>query len=414
MVCRDDWESRHPADFFRGVKDNQSTPWLRPESQDAGGTDIEGDTIPPTFDAGAKAEGEEPDATEDGYVDNGTFSDQIIPGTIQLSYPPTISGTPDTSIFVGESYLFLPTASDPDDDPLVFSITNKPSWATFSTTTGSLSGDPVSGDMGIYTGIIISVSDGYDTVPLDAFNIEVLAGFNEAVLADIPVGFWNHESGALEIDSSGYGNHATTTVNVSEIAGVQSGAGDYDTVLESKQRIPNAISIQDLGLGGGSIITVEMVIKLNATAGTNNPVVISKGQFGSTAGWYVNFQNIDGTHLNQLTMAIYSGGWTERMHFSSATEIPINQYLHLVIAGEFFSGVKKIYINNAPDTIYDINDPTGSQTSDNASELYISGFYNAFVLQDTNFLDASIDSLILYDYELPADRVAAHFALTGI
>ncbi len=30
MVCKDDWEPRHPQDFVRGVPDIQTPPWTRP------------------------------------------------------------------------------------------------------------------------------------------------------------------------------------------------------------------------------------------------------------------------------------------------------------------------------------------------------------------------------------------------
>lgn len=47
-VCRDDWEERHPSDFFRARQEDQSTPWTRPEDSITGGTDIDGDTYPPS------------------------------------------------------------------------------------------------------------------------------------------------------------------------------------------------------------------------------------------------------------------------------------------------------------------------------------------------------------------------------
>jgi Putative Ig domain len=84
---------------------------------------------------------------------------------------PTITGTPATSIGAGQSYSFQPSASDPDDDTLAFSIQNKPSWATFSTTTGRLSGTPTS--TGTFGNIVIRVSDGSLSDSLPAFGISV-------------------------------------------------------------------------------------------------------------------------------------------------------------------------------------------------------------------------------------------------
>jgi hypothetical protein len=87
--------------------------------------------------------------------------------------PPVISGTPSKSVQAGSAYAFTPTASDPEGKTLTFSITNKPAWATFSTTTGKLSGTPSSAQTGTYSNITIKVSDGSLTASLAAFSIVV-------------------------------------------------------------------------------------------------------------------------------------------------------------------------------------------------------------------------------------------------
>jgi hypothetical protein len=89
--------------------------------------------------------------------------------------PPVISGTPPTSVVQGTAYSFQPTASDPDGNPLTYSITNAPTWASFSTTTGRLQGTPSSANVGTYTNIVIRVSDGTASASLAAFNITVVA-----------------------------------------------------------------------------------------------------------------------------------------------------------------------------------------------------------------------------------------------
>jgi hypothetical protein len=86
---------------------------------------------------------------------------------------PTISGTPATSVTVGSSYSFRPTASDPDGNSLGFTITNRPTWASFNTSTGQLSGSPTSSHVGTYSNIVIKVSDGKVTASLPAFSIQV-------------------------------------------------------------------------------------------------------------------------------------------------------------------------------------------------------------------------------------------------
>lgn len=86
---------------------------------------------------------------------------------------PTISGTAPTSVNVGSAYSFQPTAADADGDTLTFSISNKPSWATFSTSSGRLSGTPSATAAGTYPNIVISVTDGKASTSLPAFSIAV-------------------------------------------------------------------------------------------------------------------------------------------------------------------------------------------------------------------------------------------------
>ena len=57
-------------------------------------------------------------------------------------------------------YQFQPSASDADGDPLTFSVSNQPSWTTFDVANGLMSGIPAESDVGIYSGIVVSVSDG--------------------------------------------------------------------------------------------------------------------------------------------------------------------------------------------------------------------------------------------------------------
>jgi len=89
--------------------------------------------------------------------------------------PPTISGQPATSVRAGSPYSFTPTASDPDGDALTFSVANRPAWLTFNSATGALTGTPSAANVGTYSGIIISVSDGLTSTALASFSIQVTA-----------------------------------------------------------------------------------------------------------------------------------------------------------------------------------------------------------------------------------------------
>ena len=89
--------------------------------------------------------------------------------------PPTISGSPATSVVAGNAYSFTPSTTDPSGKTLTFSITNKPAWASFSTTTGALTGTPQAANVGSFSSITISVTDGTSSASLAAFSITVNA-----------------------------------------------------------------------------------------------------------------------------------------------------------------------------------------------------------------------------------------------
>src|SRR5437870_3823233 len=87
---------------------------------------------------------------------------------------PKITGTPPTTATVGQAYSFTPTAKDPEGKTLTFSIRNKPSWATFSTSTGKLSGTPTAA--GTTSSIMIIVTDGVSSASLQpTFSIKAVA-----------------------------------------------------------------------------------------------------------------------------------------------------------------------------------------------------------------------------------------------
>lgn len=146
-------------------------------------------------------------------VSDGTESASLPAFTIavvSLSDPgnaaPTISGDPTTSVDAGAAYAFTPSATDADDDMLTFSISGRPGWAQFDTMTGELSGTPGSGDVGTYSDIVISVSDGTASASLSAFSITVQAVANgSATLSWTPPA--QNEDGSSLDDLDGYTVH---------------------------------------------------------------------------------------------------------------------------------------------------------------------------------------------------------------
>ena len=109
---------------------------------------------------------------------SGTAQPPSGPPTGSTNRAPTISGTAPPSVNASSPYSFAPTAADADGDTLAFSIQNKPAWATFNTSTGRLSGTPAPADVGTYSNITISVSDGKTSTSLSAFAIAVVTVSN--------------------------------------------------------------------------------------------------------------------------------------------------------------------------------------------------------------------------------------------
>ncbi len=91
----------------------------------------------------------------------------------EANQPPAITGDPAASILEGQLYEFMPSASDADGDKLEFSISRKPAWARFDKASGRLWGTPSAADVGNFTNIAISVSDGKASADLRAFDVAV-------------------------------------------------------------------------------------------------------------------------------------------------------------------------------------------------------------------------------------------------
>ncbi len=104
---------------------------------------------------------------------------------------PVISGTPPVKVDQDSPYYFKPSASDKEDDvsELKFSISKQPKWATFDPETGELSGTPGNEEVGIYSGIVITVTDTTGkAASLSEFSIEVVNVNDRPTISGTSVG----------------------------------------------------------------------------------------------------------------------------------------------------------------------------------------------------------------------------------
>ncbi len=112
------------------------------------------------------------------YTDRGRNDESLTSAetsaVVNVNDAPTITGIPRGTVAEDSAYSFTPSGADVDaGTTLVYSITNKPSWATFSATTGALTGTPGNDDVFFTMGIVISVTDGMETASLQPFNLVV-------------------------------------------------------------------------------------------------------------------------------------------------------------------------------------------------------------------------------------------------
>ncbi len=153
---------------------------------------------------------------------------------------PVISGTASASATAGDAYGFTPSASDADNDSLSFSVNNLPSWASFDEQSGAITGTPAESDVGVYSNIVVSVSDGVESVSLAPFSVEVIS-------AQVTTGELTLKWVAPNTRSDG------TALTISEIEGYCIYLGESSERLEMKVDLNDGTAtdytISDLPIG---------------------------------------------------------------------------------------------------------------------------------------------------------------------
>jgi hypothetical protein len=206
---------------------------------------------------------------------------------------PTISGTPAASVTVGTAYSFTPTASDPDQDTLGYTIQNKPTWAAFTTSTGRLSGTPTSANVGAFSGIVITVSDGDKSAALAPFTITVNAAPNRApTISGTPATSvtagtaYNFQPSGADADGDtlmysiqNKPSWATFSTTTGQLSGTPASAGAFSNI---------AIGVSDNKGGSASLPAFSITVQSQPTTGN------------ATLSWTPPTQNDDGSTLTDL------------------------------------------------------------------------------------------------------------------
>lgn len=109
--------------------------------------------------------------------------------------PPTVQNPGAQTVNVGTNANIQITAQDPESQPLTYTATGLPAWASISSTTGLITGTPGVGDIGGPTSITVNVSDGVNTVST-TFTLTVVQTANQPPVVSNP-GTWIVSAGSF-------------------------------------------------------------------------------------------------------------------------------------------------------------------------------------------------------------------------
>lgn len=212
--------------------------------------------------------------------------------------PPAISGWPATSVIAAHYYAFQPGAGDPDHDRLSFSISNKPSWAAFNSSTGRLYGVPIpTRNVGTFRNIVICVSDGTYRRCLPAFAVKVLP------LPNIPPVISGSPSTAATVGSAYSFQPAARDPN-----GLRIDFGIWDkpawlTFDSTTGRLYGTPTAADVGTYSNIVISVfdgYSSAHIPAFAITVSAPAAQLPPGAATISWMPPTENVDGSTLTNL------------------------------------------------------------------------------------------------------------------
>ena len=127
------------------------------------------------------------------------FSVDVVEPGAPSNSAPTISGTPSSTVLVDEQYSFTPSATDADDDPLTFDVQGEPNWLVINSGSGALTGTPTLANVGSYSGIVVSVSDGSASASLPQFGVDVVQNANGSITLSWTAPTQNEDGSAVDL-----------------------------------------------------------------------------------------------------------------------------------------------------------------------------------------------------------------------
>jgi len=272
---------------------------------------------------------------------DGTMSTALAAFSVVVVAPadraPAISGTPSTSVVAGNAYSFTPTASDPDGNTLSFSVSNLPSWATFSAASGQIAGTPSTANVGSFANIVISASDGTLASALPPFAISVAAPANPPpTISGTPATAANAGTAYSFTPTANDPNHNTLTFSIVNLPSWAS----FDAQSGHLSGTPAAGDV-----GTDSNISIRVSDGTSTVSLATFSITVTQAASGSvTLNWIAPTQNTDGSALTNLAgYHIYYG--TSAGNLNQSLQIA-NPGLATYVLGNLAAGTWYFSIND--------------------------------------------------------------------
>jgi hypothetical protein len=228
-----------------------------------------------------------------------------------VNQAPTISGSPIRSVVADSTYSFTPSAADPEGDALTFSIVNRPSWASFSTATGRMSGTPTSANVGSFNNIIISVTDGEFVAALATFAINVISNNAAPTISGVP-------STQASVNALYSFTPTASDSNGDALTFSVTGLPAWASFNSSTGRISGTPTAANVGTYSNIRITVSDGSLSSALAAFS--ITVNSISLGSvTLDWLPPTENEDGTALTDLAGYRFYWGTTPGSYTNSVT-----------------------------------------------------------------------------------------------
>ena len=245
---------------------------------------------------------------EDGRGGSATQEFTIEVTTQPVNFPPEITSVPLTAAIAGEEYLFQPTAEDPNNDTLFWSLEQAPMGMTIDPLTGQIHWQPAVEDIGEHE-VTVQVLDTYGAGSQLVYTLRVRAVNTPPVILTAPpttgaVGStYLYQVGAEDIDQD---RLAFTLVGGPDGMTIDANTGlvQWTPVVGQNGTAEVEISVSD-SLGA----SVTQVYSIEVADGQPNqlPVITSTPGFFATTGQTYTYQIVaEDPDGDELTFTLLS------------------------------------------------------------------------------------------------------------